>query len=198
MYVLYLWISKRKHVTKRDIKSNANHKTNPENESLYEDSISHMLLTIFGISFTWLGVHKLYRLMLVVCKTYIMEPIVKLSVMSCILILITILNVFLRPYKDCKANKTATLSFMANIWIAMINIWKTGLVTFDCKTNCSLKTTMLWYFQLWENILLIWLPLVAITTRMLISIVSKCRSKFKRQDKVIEPSNCCQMFLINL
>ena len=186
MYVLYLWISKRKHVTKSYIKSNANDKTNPENESLYEDSISHMLLehyrclTMFGIRFTWLGVHKLYRLMLVVCKTYILEPIVKLTVMSCILMLITILNVFLKPYKDCKANKTATLSYMANICIAMINIWKTGLVTFDCKTNCSLRTTMLWYFQLCESILLIWLPLVAITTWMLISTVSKCRSKFKK------------------
>ena len=141
IYVLYLRIFRRKHVTKEDLKSAANDKINPENESLHEDPISHLLLehyrclTIFGIRFTWLGVHKLYRLMLVVCKTYILEPIVKLSVMSCILILITISNIFLKPYKDCKANKTATLSYMANLCIAMINIWKTGLVTFDCKTN---------------------------------------------------------------
>ena len=182
IYVFHLKIYRRK----KYIKSNVNYKARNDNESLCRVSILHILLEhyrclkMFGIRFTWLGVHKLYRLLLVVCKTYILEPVMKLSVMICILILVTISNVFLQPYKDIRANKTATLSYIANICIAIINIWKTGLVTFDCKTNCSFKTTILWYLQVYEGILLIWLPLLAIAIWVSISIFIKCRSKLKK------------------
>ena len=180
IHVSFLRIYRKKHLT------NTNNKTRNESENLCRESIIHILLehyrclTMFGIRFTWLGVHKLYRLLLVVCKTYILEPVVKLSVMSFILILVTISNGFLKPYKDIKANKTATLSYMGNICIAIINTWKTGLVAFGCKTNCSLKIIMFWYLELCKSILLIWLPLVAILTWVSISVVIKCRSKFKK------------------
>ena len=67
--------------------------------------------------------------------------------MISILVLVTVGNVFLKPYKDTKANKTATLSYMANLCIGMINLWKTALVTFGCKSNCSMQTIILGYFQ---------------------------------------------------
>ena len=150
------------------------------------DAILHTLLDhykcimLFGFRFTWFGVHKLYRLLLVVCNTCILEPIPKLSAMITILIFITILNGFLKPYKDSKANKTAALSYMANICIAIINFWKTALVTFDCKTNCFFKTIILEYFQLCESIPLVWLPLSAIALWTSFTAIAKLHSKIKK------------------
>ena len=100
--------------------------------------------------------------------------------MTFILIIVTISNVFIKPYKDSKANNTATLSYMANICIAMINLFKTSLVTFGCKTNCSLKTDILEVFQVCESILLIWLPFVVIVGWMLFTAIVKCKVKLKK------------------
>ena len=134
-------------------------------------------LSVFGIRFTWLGIHKFYRLILVACNTYVTEPVPKLLAMTSVLIVITIGNIFLKPYKDSRANKTATLSYMANLCIAIINLWKTGFITFGCETNFSLKEILLWYFDLAENILLNWLPIFAVGVWLMYAAVEKCRSK---------------------
>ena len=160
---------------------------NPLKEN--EEQIVHILLqdykclSIYGIRFTWLGIHKVYRLILVVCNTYVTEPVPKLLIMTSILMVITIRNVFLKPYKDTRTNKTATLSYMANLCIAMLNLWKTVLVTFDCKTNCSFKDTLLWYFNLAENILMNWLPIIAALIWLVYSLFEKCRSKSKNEQE---------------
>ncbi len=101
--------------------------------------------------------------------------------MTGVLVTITLGNMFLKPYKDSRANITATLSYTANLCIAIINISKSGLATFDCKTNCSLKETILWYFALSEKILLIYLPVSAIALWMLIEGFQKCHSKSKHE-----------------
>ena len=188
VYKLSLKFYKKNPVRDLDVESHSNGETKSENERILKvkEAIFHSLLdhykciVILGIKFTWLGVHKLYRLLLVVCNTYILEPILRTSIMTFILIIVTISNVFIKPYKDNKANNTATLSYMANICIAMINLFKTSLVTFDCKTNCSLKTDILETFQMFESILLIWLPLVVIVGWMLFTAISKCKSKLKK------------------
>ena len=82
--------------------------------------------------------------------------------MMSILIILAVINTIVRPYKDKKANITAVLSYAANLCIAIINIFKTGLATFDCKTNCSVKTTLFWYFSFAEDLLLIYLPITAL------------------------------------
>ena len=158
---------------------------NPLKEN--EEQIVHILLqhykclSIYGIRFTWHGIHKFYRLILVVCSTYVTETFPKLLIMTSILMVITIGNVFLKPYKDTRTNKTATLSYMANLCIAMLNLWKTALVTFDCKTNCSFKDILLWYFNLAENILLNWLPIIAVGIWLVYSLFEKCQSKSKNE-----------------
>ena len=69
---------------------------------------------------------------------------------------------------------------MANLCIAIVNFLKAGLVTFDCKTNCFFKTKLMYYFDLCESVLLIWLPLTAILGWMLFTAIGKCRSKLKK------------------
>ena len=134
-----------------------------------------------GIRFTWLGIYQFYRVILVICNTYITEPLPRLWAMTTSLMLIAIANTLMKPYKDDKANKTAILSYAANPCIAMINVFKTGLVTFDCKINCSVVDTVLWYFTLCEKILLIYLPVVALAVWLISIGVQKSSSKDKKE-----------------
>ena len=136
-------------------------------------------LKVFGIRFTWLGIHKLYRLILVACHTYITEPLYRLYIMTGLLVGIYVVSTLIKPYKDRRANVTSALSYTANVVIAIINIGKVGMLTFDCKTNCPLQSVFADFLGTIENILLVYIPFVAITAWLMGSIVHKCRSKKK-------------------
>ena len=130
--------------------------------------------------FTWLCIHKLYRVALLACNTFITEPISHLCLMTIVLIIVTVVNTFVKPYNDYKANLTASLSYAANLCLAMVNLFKTGLITFDCKLNCSFQASILWYFDLIENVLLSYIPYVVIASWFLYTIVQKCALKNKK------------------
>ena len=61
-------------------------------------------LNLFGVRFTWLCIHKLYRVALVACNTFITEPISRLCLMTLVLIIVATINTFVKPYNDNKAN----------------------------------------------------------------------------------------------
>ena len=125
-----------------------------------EGIIEHILLKHYkcihfcGMKFTWLEIHKLYRILIVVCSVYLSESVPRILAMTGVLLVITIGNIFLKPYKDKRANKTATLSYIANLCIAIVNLWKATLVTFDFETNYSLRNILLSYFNVFEKCLL--------------------------------------------
>ena len=81
--------------------------TEPQTEEIKEtrEGIIHTLLEhyktikLFGISFTWLGVHKIYRMILVACNTYISDSLIRLSTMTGVLLCLALLNSSLKPYK---------------------------------------------------------------------------------------------------
>ena len=56
-------------------------------------------MKLFGISFNWLTIHKVYRMILVACNTYISHSIMKLCTMTSFLLGIMLLDSLLRPYK---------------------------------------------------------------------------------------------------
>ena len=139
-------------------------------------------LTVFGIKFTWLGIHKLYRVVLVACNTYITDPLNKLCLMSVVLAAVSIANTVTKPYKDRNTNIVAIMSYMANICIAVINLMKVMLVTYGCQVNCgSHKKIVLWYLGKVENVLLIYLPAVLIPAALLHVGLQKCRGKSKEE-----------------
>ena len=86
------------------------HLTKPDTDNKdlpdIREGIIHSLLRhykemrLFGISFTWLGVHKIYRVVLVACNTYITDSIIMLSVMTGVLLCVTLLNSMVKPYKE--------------------------------------------------------------------------------------------------
>ena len=84
-------------------------------------------LKLFSFRFTWLAIHKMYRIALVALKTYLTDPLVRLLSMSMLLIFISIINVFIKPYKTNETNIIATLSYLLNILLAIFNICKAGL-----------------------------------------------------------------------
>ena len=89
-----------------------------------------------------------------------------------------------KPYNDDKANKTAIISYIASIFIAIINVSKSWLNTTNYEaTSDSVATTTLQYFDLCENILLSWLPVVAIAVWMIYCIGKWCYSKLEKRNR---------------
>ena len=137
---------------------------------------------MFRFQFTWLSVHKLYRVVLVACSTYITDPLVKLCSLSVVLIAMSVGNTMCKPYKDRTANNVAILSYVVTICIAFISVMKTMLVTFDCKVNCGLqKDTVLWYLDNVEKVLLLYILLGVIPLGLLYMLINKCRGKNKKE-----------------
>ena len=155
-----------------------------------EKVVTHILLKhyrtlhFFGVSMTWLGVHKLYRMALVACYTYIKEPLPRLSTMTVLVIAMLLATGGFKPYNDDKANKTAIISYIASIFIAIINVSKSWLNTTHYEaTSDSVATTTLQYFDLCENILLSWLPVVAIVMWIIYFIGKWFYSKFEKRNR---------------
>ena len=135
-------------------------------------------LSLIGIRFTWLGIHKIYRLILVTCRTFITEPVTRLYPMSALVVAITAANAIIRPYKDQRANKTATLSYIANLCLAGLNLIKAHLAAYGCDTSCHHRDTVIRYIGIFEGVLLIYVPFVAIGFWAVCAGLQKC---FKKQ-----------------
>ena len=125
---------------KSDSEGDLSNSDSTEHETSREQVIHTLLehyktMKIFGIRFTWLGIHKLYRTILVACNTYITEPLTRIYFMSLMLLIIAVLNAVVKPYKQNTTNSVAVLSYAANLCIAMVNIGKSYMMTFGVATN---------------------------------------------------------------
>ena len=164
------------------ITKSASDQTTASEEVVFYILLKHYRpLRFLGISMTWLGLHKLYRMSLVACYTYIKEPLPRLSSMTILVMAMGLATMGIKPYRDDKANKTAIFSYIASILIAIINVSKASLITANYKTSSATVTTTLKYFDLCENILLTWLPVVAIVIWILHSIWQWFRVKAKKK-----------------
>ena len=79
-------------------------------------------LSVFSVQFTWLGIHKIYRVGLVACSTYITDPWSRLCTMTIILLIMSVATGFIQPYENRTTNKVAILSYVANACIAVVNV----------------------------------------------------------------------------
>ena len=158
-------------------------KFNDSREAITYTLLKHYrCLKVFRVRFTWLGIHKLYRMGLVACNIYITDPLRKLCMMSVLLAVIYVANAITKPYKGRNTNIVAIMSCMANITIAFMNIIKVVLGIFGCQINCvSYRNVMLWYLCTVENVLLIYLPAVLVPAALLYVGVQKCRGKSKEE-----------------
>ena len=138
-------------------------------------------MKLFGIKFTWLGIHKLYRTILVAGNTYINEPLTRVYFISIMLLIIAGLNAIVKPYKSSTANNVAILSYVANIFIAMVNIGKGYMMTFASMTNQSFKIIVLTNLDICENVLLIYLPITAASSWIINQGIKKCTGKVKHK-----------------
>ena len=138
-------------------------------------------IKLFGVKLTWLGIHKLYRTILVACNTYITEPLTRIYFMTLMLLIIAALNSVVRPYKKNTANAVAVLSYVANICIAIINIGKSYMMTFTSITNESFRIILLSYLETCENVLLIYVPVTAAGLWVANQGIKKCSGKVKNK-----------------
>ena len=149
-------------------------------EEIVECLLKHYkCLSAFGIRFTWLGVHKIYRVALVACRTFITEPVAKLYAMSALVMIMTALNAVIKPYKDKRANMTAILSYIANLCIAGLSLVKAHLVAFGCNTNCQYRDTVVAYMGTVEDAFLLYAPFVALRLWVACIGLQKCLRKHK-------------------
>ena len=152
------------------------------------EAITHTLLkdyrplSVLSVQFTWLGIHKIYRVGLVACSTYVSDPWTRLCVMTAVLLVMTVATVFAKPYKNITTNKVAVLSYVCNICIAVVNVWKTGLVTYGCIINCKSHREMaLLYMGKIEDVLLSYLPVVVFPAAFLAMAAQQCKRKEKQE-----------------
>ena len=152
-------------------------------EGVIVDSLlkHYKCLSVFGIKFTWLGVHKIYRVVLVACRTFMTEPLTRLFTMTALVMTMTLFNATIRPYKDERANTTATISYIASLCVAVLNLMKANYVTFGCDTNCQYRDTMVGYIVTFEDALLLYFPIVAVALWFVHNIFQKCLGKYKRK-----------------
>ena len=149
-------------------------------EAIAECLLKHYkCLRLFGIRFTWLGVHKIYRVTLVACSTFITIPISRLYAMGALVMTMAAANAIIQPYKDQTANRTATLSYMANLCIATLSLVKVHLVAFGCDTSCQYRDTVVQYMNTFEDILLLYAPIAVIVLWVVNKGLQKCLKKCK-------------------
>ena len=138
-------------------------------------------ISVFSVQFTWLGIHKIYRVGLVACSTYITDPWSRLCTMTMVLLVMSVATGFVKPYESRITNKVAILSYVANICIAVVNVWKTALATYGCTTNCESHRDMaIFYMGMVEDVLLSYIPAVVVPVALLAMAVQKCRGKIKK------------------
>ncbi len=160
-----------------------------------EEIVFHILLRhyrplcVCGFSFTWLGIQKLHRMVLVACYTYIKEPLPRLSAMVVLVIGTGLATVLIKSYKDNRANKTACLSHIASICIAIINMCKCLVIASNYKPTSLSMVITLQYFDVCEAFLLTWLPVVAIGIWLLFSVGSRLQPRLKVQFEKLAREN---------
>lgn len=134
----------------------------------------YQTLTFMGVRFTWLGVHKLFRVLLVACNTYITEPLWRLAGVTVAVLIMLVSSTLVKPYKDKRANLTSAFSYSATLVVAMINFGKAFMLTFESQRNMQLKVNILALFDLTENILIVYVPIAACLVWVLASAGGKC------------------------
>ena len=100
--------------------------------------------------------------------------------MTTLVIIITALKGLIKPYKEQRANTTSTLSYIATLLIAIINIGKAHLVNFGCDTSCEYRDAVVRYMGTVEDVLLLYVPLVAMGLWVIQTGFQKCLKKCKK------------------
>ena len=100
--------------------------------------------------------------------------------MTALLIIMTAFNAFNKPYKEQRANTTATLSYIATLLIVIINIGKAHLVNYGCDTSCDHRGTVVRYMGTVEDVLLLYVPFVAMGLSVIQTGFQKCLKKCKK------------------
>ena len=173
--------------TDRSIKHSSEHDSKDQNDADSKEAITETLLKhyktmkLFGISFNWLAIHKIYRMILVACNTYISGSVVKLCTMTSFLLGVMLLHYLLKPYKKRPANVTAALSYVANCGIAIINLVKAVWSDYGCQINCSDKSKVLEYLETIEQILLVYVPIASVCLWLLSTMLKKMCKKVKER-----------------
>ena len=140
------------------------------------------------VSLCWSGILLYRRLGLIIVRTTVHDPLLRLSIMSLICLIAQLKHVAVQPCHEKRANLSGTVSCTALMTIAVINTLNAAFESMEI-TPTGLTLSIMNTLATVEDCLLIWIPLVGIcilVTVLLIRLVmlgATNSTTFKVEDK---------------
>ena len=130
--------------------SNAVNYISPRSQ-LSKNSIERVLYDPFkrpedrrNMSLSWESVMIGRRLILVVLKAFINDPMARLLIMSFVCVLFLLHHALIHPFRDGVANTVETLSLLSLVALAIVNVFFGSLLSFAVPVNDN--------FNYWKNV----------------------------------------------
>ena len=158
-------------------------------------------MTLFGcfkkptegstLSLSWESVMIGRRLILILLKTFVNDPMPRLLIMSFLCVLFLQHHSMTQPFRDITANRVETISLLSLVLLGMVNVFFASFVSLAVPLTDHFK--FWWYFcEVVETIILCAVPAIisifiigavlSLVIRLLFACFRWCYSKFKQSE----------------
>ena len=131
------------------------------------------------------------RLILILLKTFVNDPMPRLLIMSFLCVLFLQHHSMTQPFRDITANRVETISLLSLVLLGMVNVFFASFVSLAVPLTDHFK--FWWYFcEVVETIILCAVPAImsvfiigavlSLVIRFLFACFRWCYSKFKQSE----------------
>ena len=143
------------------------------------------------LSLGWESVMIGRRLILILLKTFVNDPMPRLLIMSFLCVLFLQHHSMTQPFRDVTANRVETISLLSLVLLGMVNVFFASFVSLAVPLTDHFKFS--WYFcEVVETIILCAVPAIisifiigavlSLVIRVLLACFMWCYSKFKQSE----------------
>ena len=143
------------------------------------------------LSLGWESVMIGRRLILILLKTFVNDPMLRLFIMSFLCVLFLQHHSMTQPFRDITANRVETISLLSLVLLGMVNMFFASFVSLAVPLTDHFKFS--WYFcEVVETIILCAMPAIisifiigavlSLVIRFLLACFMWCYSKFKQSE----------------
>ena len=143
------------------------------------------------LSLGWESVMIGRRLILILLKTFVNDPMPRLLIMSFLCVLFLQHHSMTQPFRDITANRVETISLLSLVLLGMVNVFFASFVSLAVPLTDHFKFS--WYFcEVVETIILCAMPAIisifiigavlSLVIRFLLACFMWCYSKFKQSE----------------
>ena len=134
----------------------------------------------------WTGVYSLFRMTLVLLKTFITTPVVRLCVMFQLIMFYLFLHCLVEPYRDRLSNTASLLSSLTLALLCTVNIVRAIYISEGTHHD---PLNLIDNLNIVEDVFMLWLPLIGaavivviLVLRVLVEIIALC-NRIKNTNK---------------